>query len=124
MSIAVTLFKISNHGPKQEAIARDACELLQCALNHPQFRSRIEGMNYEETRFQTASGEKIQVPVDEIYRYLVSGSEAGASSGGTIEIEVSLKCFEEGVLGSTALGLHPSTHRIGLSILVSRTGTR
>ena len=107
MSITVTLSKISNNGPKQEAIAEKACELLGYTLNHPKFRPAIEGMNYEETRFQKASGEEIEVPVDEIYDFLVLGNETEAPHDEAIGIEVSLKCFKEGVLGSTALRSSP-----------------
>ena len=60
-----------------------------------------------KTRFETASGESVQVPVDEIYNYLLSGAEGGSSSGGRIAIEVCLKSFEKGVLGSTALRESP-----------------
>ena len=107
MGITVTLTEISNNGPKQRAIAEKACELLQSALNHPGFRAKIEGMYYEQTRFTTASGEGIEVPVDKIYDYLLSGAEMGTPSDGIISIEVSLKCFKEGVLGSTTLGRPP-----------------
>ena len=48
MKTSVTLSCIGHSGPKQKAIAEHACELLQSAVNHPEFRARIEGMYYEE----------------------------------------------------------------------------
>ena len=107
MSIKVTLQKISNNGPKQEAFAIRACEALEEALNHPDFNERVVNATYKETRFRDGSGRWFSVPAHEIPDYITSGIERGTTRDSEIDIKVYLKWFRSGILGSTTLGKLP-----------------
>lgn len=107
MSIKVTLKKISNHGPKQKAIAEQACLFLEKALNHPNFRQMVESEHYRETRFRDHEGRAFSVAVNEVYNYIASGSERGTSEDAEIDIEVALKDLGSGTLGATTPGKLP-----------------
>lgn len=103
--ITVNFRGIHNHGPKQEAIARRACEALQQAVNHPDFAGRVAGASYRETRLRRADRSWTSVPPAEVYGYIASGAEMGTSGDATIDIEVHLRTMSS--VGSTALGRLP-----------------
>lgn len=107
MPTKVTLKKISNNGPKQKAIAEQACALLEQAINHPNFKEMVESAKYRQTRFRDGEGRAFSVPVNEILNYITSGIERGTAEDQEIDIEVALMKLDGNPVGSTIPGKLP-----------------
>ena len=105
MSISVKLHEITNAGPKQKDIARRACAALETALNHPDFKSRVESATYKETRWWDARGNSRSIPKEEIYGYVASGLERDTPADQEVDIKVKLARMNS--VGSTVPGKLP-----------------
>ena len=106
MAIKVSLHSLGNAGPKQQAIAAVACQLLEMALNDPRFPQQVLSAAYVETRFSDGSTWR-SVPVSDLPRMIADGVERGSEVDGEIDLRVNLDGFRRGVLGSTIPGVLP-----------------
>jgi hypothetical protein len=105
MAISVKLHEITNAGAKQRDIAGRACAALETALNHPDFKSRVESATYEETRWWDARGNSRSIPKAEIYGYVAYGLERDTPADQEIDIKVKLARMNS--VGSTIPGKLP-----------------
>lgn len=106
MAIKVSLHSLGNAGPKQQAIAAEACQLLEMALNDPRFPQQVLSAAYVETRFSDGSTRR-SVPVSDLPQMIANGVERGSGVDGEIDLKVNLDGFRRGVLGSTIPGELP-----------------
>jgi hypothetical protein len=106
MTIKVTLHHLADAGPKQQAIAAEACRLLEQALNDPRFPEQVRAATYLETRFRDGLGWR-SIPVADLPGAVAGGAEMGTQADGEIDLEVDLDWFRSGVLGSTIPGVLP-----------------
>lgn len=105
MAISVKLHEIINAGPEQSDFATRACSALEKALNHPDFKSRVESATYKETRWWDARGNSRSIPTSEIYGYIASGLERDTPADQEIDIKVKLASISS--VGSTIPGKLP-----------------
>ena len=91
--INVELGYIKHAGPKQTAIANDAINSLNYALNHPDFKSRLLNAYFKELMFQPKGGPERRITPIEAYEKLVDGAELGGVVDGVITINVKLKKY-------------------------------
>jgi hypothetical protein len=105
MTIKVKLHEIINAGPKQTDIAKRACTALETALNHADFRKRVEAATYKETRWWDRDGNSRSIPVAEIYGYVAAGLERDTAADQEIDIKVKLARMNS--VGSTVPGKLP-----------------
>lgn len=99
--IQVKLQNIYNSGPKQQAIATEACRLLEVALNHDSFKEIVLNTDYEKSKFQDHNRILHDKTPEEIYKFISGGLEYGTDQDQEIDIIVSLAPIKKGVLGST-----------------------
>jgi hypothetical protein len=105
VTITVKLHQIINAGPKQTDIAKRACAALETALNHADFKKRVEAATYKETRWWDRRGNSRSIPVSEIHGYVAGGLERDTTADQEIDIKVKLARMDS--VGSTVPGKLP-----------------
>lgn len=101
MTMTVTLRRLENADAAARSLFEKARELLEQALNHPEFAARVGGADYRESRYRRADGTRTEVAPSDIHPLIVASGE------GRIMLEVVLVEKPSGVLGSTELGRQP-----------------
>lgn len=109
MSITVTLHQIENAGPKQKDIAKEACLLLEQALNHESFHKRVAEAEFTASWQRTRVDGSTQRTPEEVAQIILMGMEADTDADYEIDLHIRLKRLRSWVIGSTALGRLPIT---------------
>lgn len=107
MAITVTLNKLEAAGPKQRAIAAEACRLLESALNHPSFAAKVKSSRYIATWHWDGTSQDVRKTPDEVLMYILNGAETGTSNDMEVDLEVELVQLKRGIVGETTLGKQP-----------------
>lgn len=103
MTIRVKLNNLENAGPKQTAIARQAVELLEQALNHPKFKQQVIGARFAAWH-QDEQARVRKLPVARVWQIIETGQELGTSKDFEIDLHVHLRWMRRDVLGWTDIG--------------------
>jgi hypothetical protein len=107
MPTIVKLNKLESAGPKQTAIAERACALLQQALDHPTFPTKVKNAKYTATWRRAPGGASAQVDPARILEYIVTGVESGTAPDFEVDLHIKLARLRRGIVGSTPLGAFP-----------------
>ena len=105
--ISVTLHELIDAGPRQTALVSQSCQLLQTALNDPNFVPMVANATYRETRFRDANGQTRSIPPAELPGFIASGAERGTPGDNEIDLKIKLARLRRGVVGSTIPGRLP-----------------
>lgn len=106
--IKVNLFKLENAGPKQAEFVTRAASLLEHALNHPDFATRVLNAFYRESRWRSTDGRIVKVPPPDVLARIRSGRERATPADGEVDLHVRLIAIDKGrTIGRTRLGHLP-----------------
>lgn len=115
MAIKVSLHSLENAGPKQRALIERAIELIERAVNHPDFIPRVRSAPYKQTRFSPRTGPAFTATVEDIVAVLQNGRERDTADDAEIDLEITLaklrapSPLRAGVVGHTDTGRQPVT---------------
>lgn len=106
----VKLHTIENAGPKQTAIASNAADLLQKAVNHPSFENEFMSRIFDDLWFQKGNSRWKTVSKKEAFNILMTGSELGGSGDNQIDLRVRLNSYKKKTVGVWNGGLFFNTN--------------
>jgi hypothetical protein len=110
MSIRVTLNKLESAGPKQTTFVNQACDLLEKALNHKEFMTRVRMAEYTASLQRVPGVGDVERSQQEVAQIILLGLESQTSADYEIDLHIRLRKFkpwQRYVVGETSLGRFP-----------------
>ncbi len=106
MSVKVTLNKLERAGRKQTRITKEACKLLEEAINHPSFKKKLNEAEFRASWKIMPGSSDEEKTAQEVLQIILDGQEYDTEKDHEIDLHIKYK-FMWFAIGKTSKGKFP-----------------